>query len=155
MKKTSKQIQRDIISLLQGSALESQITGCIYREGMRPPTADSEDLTVEFIDGAPDQIQTGEVALRIHVADIDAYGGGQLFEDIQRCEQLELALGQWVESLSTKGLPQNQAPSTADNSLSAKEAGYQLGLLRTIRTLAAPTPGSHIVEARLSYRIIA
>lgn len=39
MAKTSKQVQGDIYRMLRDSVLYTQISGEVYREGMRPVTA--------------------------------------------------------------------------------------------------------------------
>lgn len=76
MAKTSKQIQGDIYRLLMDSTLHEQITGEVYRKGMRPRDSRKEDAVVIFTAGLADQIQTGVVTVHIYVPDTDPYGNG-------------------------------------------------------------------------------
>jgi hypothetical protein len=132
-KKTAKEIQGDIIALLQGSALSSMISGGIYRAGLRPQESRAEDIVVAFISGVPDQIQRGEIHLKIYVPDIDPYANEVLFEDWQRCEALELAAEQWVESLATAA------------------SNYRIRLLQTICTEREEAVNQHFVAVKLQY----
>ena len=76
MKKTSKQVQTDIIDLLQNSELAAEVTGEIYRKGYRPRDSRKEDIIVIFTTGLPDEIQTGVVTVNIYLPDIDPYSNG-------------------------------------------------------------------------------
>ena len=66
MAKTSKQVQGDIYRLLRDSVLYTQITGEVYREGLRPRDSRKEDAVVIFTTGVPDEIETGVVTVNIY-----------------------------------------------------------------------------------------
>ena len=100
MAKTGKQIQSDVLALLKSSTLPSIISGKVYRKGCRPRDSKAEDAIVIFTTGLPGQIQTGVVTINIYCPDIDPYENGVLVEDGQRCETLEKAAADWVDSLT-------------------------------------------------------
>lgn len=99
MKKTGLQIQDDIFSMIDSSSLKQTISGKIYKGGMRPLNAKTEDAVVTFLTGFNSQIQTGVVNVNIYVPDITIGTDGQLVCDITRCRTLEYAILQIVEAI--------------------------------------------------------
>ena len=134
--KTGKQIQSDIISLLKGSELANAVNGTVYRFGYRPRNSQAEDIIVIFTIGSAEQIQTGIVTVNIYVPDIDNVDNGVLLENGRRCEELEVAACNWVESL------------TADKS------DYQFTLHQTIYTESEPEINQHFVVVKLKYELL-
>lgn len=133
MAKTGKQIQGDIRRLLMESDLCDEISGEVYRNGLRPRDSRKEDAIVTFTTGLPDQIQTGVVTVNIFIPDIDPDDNGTWVEDGQRSEEIELLAQEWAESL------------TADLS------GYKFSLQQTIYTESEPEIHQHFVVVRLKY----
>lgn len=137
MKKTAKQVQTDIIALLEGSILAEGVNGGVYRatpdSSYRPRDSRKEDIEVVFTTGRPDQIQTGVVTVRIWVPDIDPYANGVLVEDGARTAELEALAQRWADSLT------------------AGRSNYRFRLQQTIWTEAEPDIAQHFVVVRLSY----
>ncbi|MDR1223688.1 MAG: hypothetical protein LBL07_12555 [Tannerella sp.] len=137
MIKTAKQIEGDIIALLCDSDLANSVNGKIYRFGHRPHNSKAEDIIVAFTTGIPDQIQTGIITLNIYVPDIEDEDIriGVMRENERRCEELEIAASQWVESL------------TADKS------AYKFTLQQTVYTEEEPEISQHFVVIKLKYKL--
>ncbi len=139
MTKTSKQVQSDIIALLENSALKASVSGNVYRgtpdSSYRPRDSKQEDIVVIFTTGYPYEVQTGVVTVHIYVPDIDPYNDGILVEDGRRTEEVEQLASQWVESL------------TCDRS------NYKFKLRQTIHTQARPDIHQHFVVVRLGYSL--
>lgn len=137
MAKTAKQIQGDIIALLNGSDLVKQLSGSVYRgtpeSSYRPRDSKLEDLIVIFTEGTPEEIEYGTVTLNIYVPDIDPFNDGVLVEDGQRTEELEHAADEWANSL------------TCDRSC------YKFKLRQTIHTQYNPDLRQHFVVVKLGY----
>lgn len=133
MSKTSKEIQGDIFQLIKNSNLNSMITGSIYRAGYRPKDSNLEDVVIIFTTGLADQIETGVVTINIFVPDIDNYISGNKIENGQRCEQLEQAAENWVESISVS-------------------TNYKFKLNQTIYTENEPEIKQHFVVIKLGYK---
>lgn len=135
MAKTGKQIQGDILRLLRGSTLYTQISGEVYRNGYRPRDSQKEDAIVTFTAGLPDQIQTGVVTVNIFVPDIDPEDNGTWVEDGQRTDKLERLAQEWADSLT------------------AEVSCYKFRLQQTIYTEAEPSINQHFVVVRLGYSL--
>lgn len=135
MKKTAKQVQSDIITLLKDSPLAAAVSGKVYRAGLRPRDSRKEDLIVIFTTGVPDQIQTGVVTLTLYVPDIDPFTNGVFVEDMARTDELERACEVWVESLT------------------ARRSNYRFRLTQTIYTEAEPDIRQHFVVVKLQYEL--
>lgn len=133
MNKTAKQIQGDIYNLLRTSALASELSGDVYRSGMRPRDSRLEDAVVIFTAGLAGQIQTGVVTINIFVPDIAPYDNGVLVEDSGRTEELEVLAQAWVDSLTTA------------------VSCYKFELQRTITTDVAKEIHQHFVVVKLAY----
>lgn len=136
MAKTGKQIQSDVLALLKRSSLPALISGKVYRKGYRPRDSKAEDAIVIFTTGLPGQIQTGVVTINIYCPDIDPYENGVLVEDGQRCETLEKAAADWVDSLT------------------AAVSNYKFKLQQTIYTEEEPEIQQHFVVVKLQYEYI-
>ena len=134
--KTAKQIQSDIIKLLEDSDLANAVNGEIYRFGYRPRNSQAEDVIVVFTTGVPDQIQTGIVTINIYVPDIENSDNGVMLEDGRRCEELEIAACNWAESLT------------------AGRSDYKFNLQQTIYTEAEPKINQHFVVVKLKYDLL-
>lgn len=135
---TAKQVQSDIIALLEGSELAAGVTGRIYRGtpdgSYRPRDSRLEDLIVIFTSGEADEIETGTVTLNIYVPDIDIYGDGVLGEDGARTAEVEEMAAAWVESLT------------------AGRSNYKFRLSQTIYTQREEDLRQHFVVVKLAYR---
>jgi len=134
--KTAKQIQSDIIELLKSSPLANAVSGDIYRFGYRPRDSKKEDIIVVFTVGFPDQIETGVVTVNIYVKDIDNEVNGVMLENGRRCEELEIAAKNWVESLT------------------AEKSDYKFTLQQTIYTEEEPEINQHFVTVKLKYELL-
>lgn len=135
MAKTAKQVQTDIINLLERSELVSEISGEVYRSGYRPRDSRLEDAIVIFTTGLPDEIETGVVTINVFVPDIDPFNNGVLVEDGERTSALEALAQSWVDSLS------------------AAMSNYTFELQQTIYTEAEPDINQHFVVVKLKYRL--
>ena len=69
MIKSELQIEQDIYNLLQDE-LKSMIKGNVYKQGMRPIDAQTEDAVIAVSDASADQIQLGHVQINVYVPDI-------------------------------------------------------------------------------------
>lgn len=69
MIKSELQIEQDIYNLLKGE-LKSMISGNVYKNGMRPIGAQTEDAVISVSDASADQIQLGHVQINVYVANI-------------------------------------------------------------------------------------
>ena len=100
MAKTSRQVQGDIYRLLRSSDMFPQLSGEVYRQGMRRDSR-LEDAVVIFTTGLADgDIETGVVTVNIFVPDIDPYSNGVFVEDGVRTEQVERMAQDWADSLT-------------------------------------------------------
>lgn len=133
MAKTGKQVQGDIYRLLRSSSLYSNISGEVYRNGMRPRDSKAEDAVVTFTAGLQEQFATGVVTINIYVPDIDPYGNGVLVEDSERTEDLEGLAQAWVGSLREDATQ------------------YKFSLQSTIYTEEEPTINQHFIVVKLQY----
>ena len=131
--KTAKEIQTDIFDLIKASPLANAISGGVYRAGLRPRDSKLEDITVSFVSGLPNQIQTGIIAICIYVPDIDPYGNGAFVEDGARTELLERLSQNWLDTIP------------------ARSTDYVLRLQDTITTIEDEEIKQHFVSVMLHY----
>jgi len=136
MIKTGKQIQGDVMQLLKGSLLALTVNGKVYRNGYRPRNSRLEDIIVVHTAGRPDQVQVGMVNVLIYVPDIDPFANGVLVEDGARCEELELAAMEWINSLNTN------------------ELNYSFTLRETIQTEEDTEINQHLIIVKLEYKLL-
>lgn len=135
MSKTSKQVQRDIYSMLRQSKLASVISGDVYHKGYRPRDSAKEDAIIAFTAGVPGEVQSGVVTINIYVPDIDPYDNGVMAENGTRTEEIEVLAQKWVDSL------------TVDKS------SYKFNLKQTIYTENDSQIGQHFVVVRLGFKL--
>lgn len=128
---TAHKVQSDILALLAGSELSSNVSGKVYRRGYRPRDSRDEDIVVTFISGMATQVEQGAVTLNIYVPDI-AHDNGVYVEDGQRTSQIEELAARWVESLPPR-------------------INYKFSLLRTISTDHDEAARQHYVTVQLEY----
>lgn len=128
--KTESEIERDIMSLMEGCDLLDAVDGALYRNGYRPRDSKKEDITVTFIAGVPGEVQSGTVLVRIYLPDVVCCG---VSVKNPRCGELERLADDWVGRL------------TADRS------NYLFELSDTIHTVREEDLCQHYVAVRLKY----
>ncbi len=132
--KTEKRIERDFFEFVSNSELAKNISGMVYRKGMRPVGSDKEDIVVKFLSGIDEQIQSGIIVLNIYVPDTTIRSTGAKVEDIKRVEELEeLALSFIEGNDSTE---------------------YELSKDGTPKSLEAEGIEQHFIQVRIKYRRI-
>lgn len=131
--KTGSQIETDVFKIIKGSELATAIRGTIYREGMRPLNATTEDAVVSFMTGLDNQVQTGALNLNIYVPDIDN-GSGSKVKNGARCLELEVVAGRVIRS---------QVPGD-----------YRFSLGAIIQTFKAEGTSQHFVNAKIKFELI-
>lgn len=99
MEKTEKEIEKDVYRIIKASALKSVVKGQFYRAGMRPKSAETEDVVVRFHTGLDGQEQSGIVLVHVYVPNIKISADGELAEDITRIEHLESIINEIFDSL--------------------------------------------------------
>lgn len=134
MAKTGKEIQGDIIDMLNNDYLGHCISGKVYREGYRPRDSRLEDIDVVFTGGLPEQIETGVVTVLIYCPDVDLYGDGVFVENGERTAQLERYAQEWVDSLT------------------CEMSNYKFKLQAVITTIAIDEIHQHAVSVPLEYQ---
>lgn len=97
--KTEKQIEKDIFRIIKASPINTMIGGTLYRKGMRPRNAKTEDAVVAFLSGLDGQFQTGVVLLNIYVPMTQNASSGKI-TDISRVETLEAAVKDFFDECS-------------------------------------------------------
>lgn len=135
MTKTGQQVENDIYGLVKNSPLASLINGGVYKFGMRPKGSTKEDAIVKFVQGYDSQIQSGTVVINVYVPDFDAFDNGDLVRDITRCEQIEVAANEWVDTLT------------------AGKSDYKFKKAQTIYTEEEPEIDQHFVSIRIRFRL--
>lgn len=112
MIKTEQQIERDFYTLIVNSPLGAAVNKRIYRDGMRPDNAKTEDLVIKFLSGVDEQVQTGVVVLNLYVPDVACSKGGRKVKDAARIAELEELILSFVNDntdteywLQTDGTP--------------------------------------------------
>ncbi|MCL4482181.1 MAG: hypothetical protein M1445_06125 [Bacteroidetes bacterium] len=133
MKKTGSEIENDVFKILKDSTLTAGIRGTIFREGMRPNGAKTEDAIVSFMTGLDAQIQTGVLNLNIYVPDIDN-GSGALIKNGARCQALEILVNGIIQALK---------PSTE----------YRFSLGSIIQTFQAEDIKQHFVNCKIKFQL--
>ncbi len=134
--KTGQQIEKDIFRMFRESGIPARLRGGVYRYGMRPKDSAAEDAVVRFTGGVPDRIQTGSATINIYVPGVDVYGDGIVRCDNERCEDIEVAVNGWI------------------NSLTSIRHGYRLALERIVATEREPESGQYFVAVRLKCFLI-
>lgn len=99
LRKTETEIEKDLYRLVKASSLGGMVGGEIYRRGMRPRDASTEDIVITFVSGEESQEQNGIINLNVYVPMISVGMNTNLVQDIRRCEQLERAIIDFVEGI--------------------------------------------------------
>lgn len=99
MLKTAEQVEADIFTMVKHSALGAAIRGSVYRKGMRPDDATTEDIVVAFVSGTDKQMQRGLVVLNIYIPDITFKG--KRVVDKKRADALQLLVIDLIDSNSS------------------------------------------------------
>lgn len=89
MVKTEAEIERDVFRIIKSSGIADEISGTVYRGGMRPMNSQAEDAVVTFLSGEDGQEQTGVVVVNIFVPKILFGKDTNKVKDITRIENLE------------------------------------------------------------------
>lgn len=97
--KTEKQIEKDIFRIIKASPINTMIGGTLYRKGMRPRNAKTEDAVVAFLSGLDGQFQTGVVLLNIYVP-MTQNASSDKITDISRVDTLETAVKDFFDECS-------------------------------------------------------
>jgi hypothetical protein len=97
--KTEKQIEKDIFRIIKASPINTMIGGTLYRKGMRPRNAKTEDAVVAFLSGLDGQFQTGVILLNIYVP-MTQNASSDKITDISRVETLEAAVKDFFDECS-------------------------------------------------------
>jgi len=132
MKKTSGQIEEYVYVLINGSSLKTDIRGNIYRPGLRPLNADTEDLVIQRPIGTANQVQIGIVNINVYVPNITS--NGENVKDIERCDEIELLLGSFIDSLT--------------------DVNYEFKLDEMISTEKVEGIDQYFINARLKFKTI-
>lgn len=96
MIKTEEEIERDFYSFVKNGSLGAAIKGTVYRDGMRPANAETEDLIVKFLTGLDEQVQSGVVILNLYVPDKVRSDGSKVI-DHSRIAELQKAIRTFVD----------------------------------------------------------
>ncbi len=117
LRKTETEIERDLFRLVKASPLYQEVRGNLYRRGMRPRNATTEDIVVTFISGEESQEQNGVINLNVYVPMITVGANTNKVQDLARVESLERLVLDFVESIeSTEYLYSlRSAPVTLDD----------------------------------------
>lgn len=134
MKKTASQIESDVFGLLNSSSLKTTISGKIYKEGVRPIDAKTEDAVITFISGMDGQIQTGVLNVNVYIPGIDnGTNKGVLVKDVSRCTNIESVLNSIAHSLSIS-------------------SEYKFQLDRIVQTFKVDEIEQYFVNCRLKFK---
>lgn len=132
-RKAEMEIETDVFRIVSGSGLGKVIGGKVYRDGMRPRNAKTEDAVVSFLTGTDGQVQQGYVLVHVYVPDKPSpCGDGDLVKDIARIKTLQSAV--------------NDALSDIDNQ------EYLFEITDTPKTYEAEGIGQHFINVRLYYK---
>lgn len=133
MEKTEKQIEKDMFRIIRDSELKAVIGGSVYRDGMRPKNATTEDIVVKFLTGLDGQEQSGIVLVHIYVPNIKSPSGdGELVPNITRIDLLEEKANSLLSSL--------------------EDTEYLLEKDETPRSYQAEGIEQYFINVRLKYR---
>lgn len=129
------EIEADVFKIVSGSGIKKSISGRVYRDGMRPKNAKTEDIVVSFLTGTDGQIQQGYVLVHVYVPDIlSPNGDGELVKNISRIKVLQSAVN---DSLSNIENPE-----------------YLFEITDTPKTYEVEGMRQHFINVRLFYKRI-
>lgn len=134
MRKTGGEIETDVFNILKSSTLKKSIGGWVYREGVRPINAKTEDAVIVFLSGLDGQIQTGVVNVNVYIPNIDnGENKGVLVKNIARCIEVEKLCMALVESISISN-------------------EYKFSLDSMIKSFKADDIDQHFINCRLKFK---
>lgn len=133
MRKTGSEIEADVFTIINVSQLKGAISGSIYKSGMRPINAKSEDAIVSFMTGLDSEIQTGVVNVNIYVPNIDN-GSGSLVKNASRCRTIEVLINSIVQEL----VP----------------GDYRFALGAIVQTFPADEINQHFINAKIKFELV-
>jgi hypothetical protein len=134
-RKTEMEIETDVFRIVRDSTLKTAIGGTIYRDGMRPKGAKTEDAVVKFLTGTDGQIQEGYVLVHVYVPDVpSAAGDGELVKNIARIKVLQSTI--------------NDQLSDIDNN------EYLFEIADTPKTYEEENIHQHFINVRIHYKRI-
>lgn len=133
MRKTGGQVEDDFCVLIGSSALDVLVTGQIYKDGMRPLNAKTEDIVVSFFTGLDGEIQEGFVNVNIYVPDVDNSGSG-LIKDSARCKVIEAAANDLFLTHTLFG-------------------DYHIALASMIKTFKVEDVKQHFINCKIYFRL--
>ena len=90
-------MEKLIYRILNSSALVAEIDGRVYRYGMRPRDAKSEDIVVRLISGNLGQRQSGEVEILLYVSQLNVGRHTDPVNDLARIQWLIDLLHEVIE----------------------------------------------------------
>ena len=134
MRKTGSEIESDVFNIINASQLKVLIAGKVYKEGMRPLNAKTEDAIISFMTGLDGQIQTGVVTVNVYVPNmVSDPVTGVLIKNISRCRTLEILVNAIVQEL---------VPGE-----------YRFGLGAIVQTFPAPEIGQHFINCKIKFQL--
>lgn len=92
-----KNMEKYIYRLIKTSALAAEIDGTVYRRGMRPRNAKTEDIEVRLVSGTIDQYQQGVVEVVVYVPQISVGSRTNKVDDLARIQWVCDMLRETVE----------------------------------------------------------
>ena len=95
-------MERYIYRLMKASALAAVIDGDVYRHGMRPRDAKSEDIVVRLVSGNLGQHQQGEVEIIVYVPQLSVGGRTNKMDDLAHIQWI---LDMILETIEGHGNP--------------------------------------------------
>lgn len=98
-RKTGKEIETDLRSLIIHSSLARGVNGKVYRGGYRPRDSKKEDIVVSFLEGTATLPQRGIVNVYIYVPDILSKDNVPI-ENGQRTDELETLAANWLDGIN-------------------------------------------------------
>lgn len=132
MTKSEKRIESDLFKLIVSSPLAKMVSGKVYRKGMRPEGATTEDIVVKFLAGAEGQIQSGVIVVNVYVPDIASKTLKRKVENTARVEQIEDAVIDFVSGCT--------------------DTEYLYELDETPYSLAVEGIDQHVIYSRIHYQ---
>ena len=127
--KGASHIEADFYIMLK-TELQNLIKGKVYRSGMRPMNAKSEDAVITYKSGFSGQFQVGEVMVNIYTPNIKY--NGEFTKDSARCREIENAMCELTNTLTT--------------------GEYLIQLINIPNTVEEEVINQHYVNTRLKFK---
>jgi hypothetical protein len=131
MNKTGLEIEKDVFAIINASELKATIGGTIYKDGLRPVNAKTEDAVIKFVTGLNGQSQVGVVVVNVFVPNIEI-GDATLVKNITRCRTIEALMSSIV--------------------LGADSSEYDFSLGSMIQTFQVDGIEQHFVNAKIRFK---